>query len=89
MDLSFKELQGTEVHLGHLRQAELINSNYIESRRRVIKRLAWLLVLSAIAYTFSTLSVTTLLILGGVVVALIALAAAVCIYAQNNTPFLW
>jgi flagellar biosynthesis/type III secretory pathway M-ring protein FliF/YscJ len=45
------------------------------------------LILSAVVYLLSTLSVTTLLILGGAVVALIALATAVCIYAQNNTPF--
>jgi hypothetical protein len=87
MDLSFKELHGTEVRLDHLRQAELINSNYIENRRRIIKRLGWVLVLSAVAYLLSTLSVTTLLILGGVIAALIVLATGVCIYAQNNTPF--
>jgi small-conductance mechanosensitive channel len=87
MDLSFKELHGTEVHLGHLRQTELINSNYIESRRRIIKRLGWLLVLSAVVYVLSSLSVTTLLVLGGVAAALIALATAACIYAQNNSPF--
>jgi hypothetical protein len=86
MDLSFKELHGTEVHLG-LRQTELINSNNIESRRRIIKRLAWLLVLSAVVYVLSSLSVTTLLVLGGVAAALIALATAACIYAQNNSPF--
>jgi hypothetical protein len=45
------------------------------------------LILSAVAYLLSTLSVTTLLILGGAVAALIALATAACIYAQNNTPF--
>jgi hypothetical protein len=87
MDLSFKKLHGTKLDLGHLRQPELINSNYTENGRRIIKRLGWLLVLSAVAYLLSTLSVTTLLILGGVVAALIALATAVCIYAQNNTPF--
>jgi hypothetical protein len=87
MDLSFKELRGTEVDLGHLRQADLINSKYIENRRRIIKRLGWLLVLSAVAYLLATLSVTTLLILGGVIAALIVLATGVCLYAQNNTPF--
>jgi hypothetical protein len=88
MDLSFKKLHGTEVDLGHLQRPELINSNYAENGRRTIKRLGWLLVLSAVAYVLSTLSVTTLLILGGVAAALIALATAVCIYAQNNTPCL-
>jgi hypothetical protein len=88
MDLSFKELHGTEVQLSHIRQPELINSNYAENGRRIIKRLRWLLVLCAVAYVLSTLSVTTLLILGGVAAALIALATAVCIYAQNNTPCL-
>jgi small-conductance mechanosensitive channel len=87
MDLSFKELHGTEVDLGHLRQSKLINAEYIDSRRRIVKRIGWLLALSAVAYLLSTLSVTTLLILGGMVTALIALATGVCIYAQNNTPF--
>jgi hypothetical protein len=87
MDLSFKELHGTEVHLSHIRQPELINSNYAKNGRRIIKRLGWLLILSALAYVLSILSVTTLLIVGGAVVTLIALATAVCIYAQNNTPF--
>jgi small-conductance mechanosensitive channel len=87
MDLSFKELHGTEVHLSHLRQPELLNSNYAKNGKRIIKRLRWLLVLSAVVYVLSTLSVTTLLVLAGLAAALIALAAAACIYAQNNSPF--
>jgi hypothetical protein len=50
-----------------------------------LKQLAWVLLAVAVAYLLTILSVTLLWTLAAVLIGLIALATAVCIYAQNNT----
>jgi hypothetical protein len=49
------------------------------------KQLVWLLLAVALAYLLTTLSAALVWVLAAVAVGAIALATAVCIYAQNNT----
>jgi type VI protein secretion system component VasF len=55
------------------------------SRPNRLKQLVWVLLAVAFAYLLTTLSAVLLWVLAAVAVGAIALATAVCIYAQNNT----
>ena len=55
------------------------------SRPNRLKQLVWLLLAVAVAYLLTTLSAALLWVLAAIAVGAIALATAVCIYAQNNT----
>lgn len=85
MNMEFHKSLGAE--LEHLRQSS--NGPPSEttpaSRPNRLKQLMWLLIAGAAAYFLTTLSATLLLTLVVVAVGAIALATAVCIYAQNNS----
>lgn len=85
MNMGFHKSLGAE--LEHLRRSSdgLASDEGPASRPNRLKQLMWLLVAAAVAYFLTTLSATLLWALLAVAVAVIALATAVCIYAQNNS----
>ena len=85
MNMGFHKSLGAE--LEHLRQSSYGPASNEEpaSRPNRLKQLMWLLAAAALAYFLATLSATLLWALGAVAIGLIALATAVCIYAQNNS----
>jgi len=89
MNMGFHKSLGVE--LQHFRQSvygphtEPLADAPSISRPNRLKQLAWLLPVLALAYFLTMLSAVVLLTLAVVAVGVIALATAVCIYAQNNT----
>jgi hypothetical protein len=58
-----------------------------DTRPARVKYLLWLIVAAGVMYGLAIVSLTLLLIVVGLLVGLTALAAWVCIYAQNQSPF--
>ena len=86
MNMEFRKSLGAE--LQHFRQPSYgpVSDPAPAARpNRRVKQLAWLLLASALAYFLTTLSATVLWALVAVALGVIALATAVCIYAQNNS----
>jgi fatty acid desaturase len=89
MNMGFHKSLGTE--LEHFRQSrnapnpEPLPASSSFSRPNRLKQLVWIVAALAVAYFLTTLSAALLWGLAAVAVGLIALATAVCVYAQNNS----
>jgi hypothetical protein len=89
MNMGFQKPHGIHLSPRHL-PADVGQINYPLNTKRAgkIKILAWSAVVLGLGYFLTTASATTLLVLGGIGVCLIALATAACIYALDNSPFM-
>ena len=86
MNMEFRKSLGAE--LQHFRAAcdEPESDTAPASRpNRRLKQLMWLLPAAVLAYLLTALSAALLWALVAVAVGVLALATAVCIYAQNNS----
>jgi len=87
MKIDIHRPEGLPVRLHYRPQlSPPVNKQYTEVRFSPTKYLLIALLLAGIFYAATTLSLTTLLIIGGVTAAVFALLVAVCVWAQNNVP---
>jgi hypothetical protein len=89
MNMNFQKPQGFE--LGHpprtpRRVAQKLTLNDFTDRSRP-NYFIWLTLLLGGGYLLANASLSILLAIGGAVVVLLGIATAICIYAQNNSPW--
>jgi hypothetical protein len=86
MNMNFHRPQEFDLQFLHDDRTTVLKSQAAKSEVRFIhgKHLRWLFVGLAAAYIVTKATAVTLLIVAGAFLALLGVATAVCIYAQNN-----
>ena len=86
MNMNFQRPPGLELKSVDFQTTETA-LNKPGTKKNWSKYAFWSFMVLGAVYVLTNSSARTLLILGGVVVALVALATFVCIRAQNETPY--
>ena len=86
MNMNFQRPHGFELRQAQLRTMES-SSDESTTKKHWTKYAAFTLVTIGAFLFVANSSARTLLIIGGVIVALVGLATFVCIRAQNETPY--